>query len=183
MRKLVCLLSLAVFTLLSASCRSDKEAVSANAVLGKKVFVELTGSNGEKVGNAELTQLSKGVKIHIEASGLVPGKHGFHIHEAGQCTPPDFLTAGGDFNPKGKKHGPSRPKGGHAGDLPNLFVGTEGKVTAEFVADHVTLQEGRPESLLKPGGTSLVIHADPDDLQTDPEGNAGARVACGKIGG
>lgn len=183
MKKLAILLVLAMFACFSASCRSGKEAVSANAAAGKKLFVQLTGSNGEKIGKAELTQLPKGVHIHIEASGLIPGKHGFHIHENGQCTPPYFHNAGGHFNPRGKKHGLNRPKGGHAGDLPNLFVGTEGKVTADVVAENVTLQEGKPESLLKPGGTSLVIHADPDDQLTDPDGHAGARVACGRIGG
>lgn len=171
----------AVLALTCASCESGDGAVKANASVGSKRTAELIGAGGEKVGRAELTQMSKGVHIRVEASNLVPGKHGFHIHENGTCEPPDFKTAGGHFNPGNKKHGFENEKGAHAGDLPNLFVGTEGTVTAEMVAKHVTLEEGKPHSLMKPGGTSLVIHAGPDDYKTDPAGNSGNRVACGKI--
>jgi superoxide dismutase, Cu-Zn family len=112
---------------------------------------------------------------------LVPGKHGLHIHEAAICEGPDFKTAGAHFNPTNKKHGFENTKGPHAGDLPNLSVSTEGTVTADMVAKNVTLEEGKPNSLLKPGGTSLIIHSGPDDYHTDPAGNSGSRVACGKI--
>lgn len=182
MRKLM-LLSAAVILVFSftAACRSKEASVKVNSLIGTKLNADLIDKNGMKIGRAELTQLSKGVQIHVEASGLVPGKHGFHIHENGVCEPPDFQTAGGHFNPTGKKHGFENPKGPHAGDLPNLFVGTEGRVTADMIAKNVTLQQGRPNSLVKPGGTSLVIHARADDYQTDPAGNSGARVACGVI--
>jgi Cu-Zn family superoxide dismutase len=162
------------------SCRQD-DAVVANAVLGTKRTVELIGQNGQSIGHAELTQMSRGVHIRVEASNLVPGKHGFHIHETGGCEPPDFKSAGAHFNPMNKQHGFDNPNGPHAGDLPNLSVGTDGTVTAEMVARNVTLEEGRPNSLLRPGGTSLVIHASADDYKTDPAGNSGDRVACGKI--
>ncbi|MNN93044.1 Superoxide dismutase-like protein YojM precursor [compost metagenome] len=80
-----------------------------------------------------------------------------------------------------KQHGFDNPNGPHAGDLPNLFVGTDGTVTAEMVAKYVTLAEGHPNSLIRPGGTSLVIHENADDYKTDPSGNSGGRIACGRI--
>ena len=36
-------------------------------------------------------------------------------------------------------------------------------------------------SLFDADGSSIVIHADPDDHVTDPTGNSGARIACGTI--
>jgi Cu-Zn family superoxide dismutase len=141
---------------------------------------ELKNAKGEAVGNATLTEGPGGVKIAIQASKLPPGPHGFHIHAVGKCDPPDFTSAGGHFNPHGKKHGLKSPEGPHAGDLPNLVVGADGAAKAEVVAAQVTLKEGK-NSLFQPGGTALVIHANPDDEKTDPTGNAGGRIACGVI--
>ncbi|WP_438444651.1 superoxide dismutase family protein [Gorillibacterium sp. sgz5001074] len=171
----------AVLVLTGTACQAKEDAVNASAAVGAKRIVELAGPNGEKIGKAELTQMSKGVHIHVEASNLVPGKHGFHIHETGLCEGPDFKSAGGHYNPTNKKHGFENPKGPHSGDLPNLSVSTDGTVTADMVAKYVTLEEGKPGSLLKPSGTSLIIHAGPDDYKTDPAGNSGGRVACGRI--
>lgn len=142
--------------------------------------VELYNSQGEQVGNATLTEGLEGVKISLEVFRLTPGLHGFHIHTAGKCNPPDFMSAGGHFNPHGKKHGLKNPEGPHAGDLPNLVIGPDGVAKVEVMASQATLGEGR-HSLFHPGGTALVIHANPDDEMTDPAGNAGARIACGVI--
>ena len=64
--------------------------------------------------------------------------------------------------------------------MPNLVVKPNGtaKLTVENSA--VTLGEGS-NSVFTNGGTALVIHAKPDDLMTDPSGNAGDRIACGVI--
>ena len=72
------------------------------------------------------------------------------------------------------------PDGPHAGDFPNLKVGADGTGSLDTIDKLVTLKEG-PSSLIRPGGTSLIIHADPDDEKTDPAGNSGARVTCGVI--
>jgi Cu-Zn family superoxide dismutase len=140
----------------------------------------LKNSQGEKVGEAKLTETPKGVKIELKAENLPPGGHAFHIHEKGVCTPPDFADAGGHFNPFGKEHGLENPKGPHAGDLPNITVGPDGKVSFETVATLVTLKPGK-NSLFQPGATSLMIHAHADDMMSDPAGNAGPRIACGVI--
>ncbi len=141
---------------------------------------ELKDAQGQPVGNATFTQTPAGVEIAVTVTHLPPGTHGIHIHAVGQCEPPDFKSAGPHFNPTNKKHGLKNPEGHHAGDLRNLVVSDDGTGTYHAVDADVTLAPG-PNSLLSPTGTSLVIHAAPDDDVTDPSGNSGARIACGVI--
>ncbi|MBI4971668.1 MAG: superoxide dismutase family protein [Candidatus Omnitrophica bacterium] len=156
-------------------------AYAQMAISSATAKAEIKNTKGEVVGNAAFTELPDGVNVEIQVSGLTPGKHGIHIHEFGKCEGPDFKSAGGHFNPMHKMHGLENPEGHHAGDLPNLEVGVDGTAKTKFVTHDFTLSPG-PASLLKAGGTSLVIHAGPDDEKTDPSGNSGARVACGIIG-
>lgn len=155
------------------------------AVMAKEskdaVQVQLIDLQGNPIGQAKLTQVSEGVRIQLESEHLTPGKHGFHVHENGKCEAPDFKSAGGHFNPQGQKHGMAHSQGSHAGDLPNLEVNPEGKVQFEYVAKQLTLEPNQSNSLLKSGGTALVIHEKADDNVTEPAGNAGARIACGVI--
>jgi Cu-Zn family superoxide dismutase len=151
--------------------------VSAAGPSGKAV---LKDAQGKDVGTATFTPAEGGVKIHVQVANLPPGKHGMHVHAAAKCESPDFKTAGGHFNPSAKKHGLHNPEGAHAGDVPNLTVGKDGKGKATVTAKGATLGEGEG-SLFGPDGTALVIHADPDDEKTDPAGNSGARIACGVI--
>jgi Cu-Zn family superoxide dismutase len=141
----------------------------------------LVNPQGQKVGEATLTETAQGVKISLKVENLPPGVHAFHIHEKGLCTAPDFASAAGHFNPFGKHHGLKNPQGPHAGDLPSVTVGPDGRGALETVASQVTLKPGEKNSLFQEGGTSLVIHANPDDDMTDPAGNAGPRIACGPI--
>ena len=147
---------------------------------GMKAKADIIDTAGKSIGKATLVEQKEGVMIKLKVSGLPPGKHGYHIHETGNCATPDFKSAGGHFNPFQKHHGMENPLGKHAGDLPNLEVKQDGRAKATFVATDTTLKEG-PGSLLKEGGTAIVIHADPDDNKSDPAGNAGARIACGVI--
>ena len=141
----------------------------------------LINAEGEPVAWATLLEVpGQGVRIQLKASNLSPGRHAFHIHEFGKAEPPDFKSAGGHFNPQNKQHGHQNPAGAHAGDLPNLLIGKDGKGRLDTVVPGVTLGDG-DTSLFRTGGTSLVIHASEDDQKTDPSGNAGARVACGVI--
>jgi superoxide dismutase, Cu-Zn family len=141
---------------------------------------QLKDAQAKVVGTATLSEVPGGVRVTLRVNGLKPGEHGFHVHAVGKCEPPDFMSAGGHFNPYGKRHGLANPAGPHAGDFPNLEVGADGTGSLDTIDSLVTLKEGA-NSLIQPGGTSLIIHADPDDEKTDPAGNSGARVACGGL--
>ena len=109
----------------------------------------------------------------MKVDGLTPGQHGIHIHNTGQCSP-TFAAAGAHHNPTGEFHG------SHGGDLPNLDVNIAGRGSLNATIDHATLSAGLL-GVFDANGTALIIHADPDDLITDPTGNSGARIACGVI--
>ncbi|WLR50407.1 superoxide dismutase family protein [Bacillus tianshenii] len=142
--------------------------------------VELFNTDGDSAGTAKLQEKADGVKIELDVSGLESGWHGFHIHEEGTCEGPDFKSAGAHYNPEDMEHGLLNPKGPHAGDLPNVEANEDGEVKVDVMAPNVTLKEGK-NSLLKEGGTALVIHENADDGMTQPAGDGGKRVLCGEI--
>jgi superoxide dismutase, Cu-Zn family len=136
-------------------------------------------AKGTTVGLATFTEEAGGlVRINVNVRGLTPGLHSIHIHNTGNCTGPSFNSAGGHYNPLGKEHGLNNPKGPHAGDLPNLEVGADGMGHMNFTTDRVTVSPG-PTMLFTANGTSLVIHAGPEDQLTNPAGNSGVRIVCG----
>jgi len=141
--------------------------------------VELKDTNGQSVGTAHLMQ--DGDAVHVTGSfrNLPPGAHGIHFHAVGTCEP-DFAAAGGHYNPEGKQHGLENPAGAHAGDLPNLMINDDGTGSYDHKTMMVTLGSG-PTTLYDADGTSIIIHAGPDDYKTDPAGNSGARIACGVV--
>lgn len=146
----------------------------------QSVTVQMKSPEGKTIGTAILTGLTNGVKIRLDVKGLSPGEHALHFHETGSCQGPKFDSAGGHFSPQKNKHGFDEAGGPHIGDMPNLIVGADGRAQAEVINISVTL--GKSESsLLKAGGTALVIHEKGDDYKSQPAGNAGARVACGEI--
>ena len=171
MRRLV-LVGVAVLLCACASTMAEKEPLSAGAALKDK--------DGKDVGTATLIETTDGVRIAVTGYRLPPGTHGLHLHAVGTCTPPDFTSAGGHFNPGNKQHGRLNPAGAHAGDLMNLDVAASGEGGIDVTSKAVTLSPG-PMSLLGEKGTSIVIHAAADDEKTDPTGNSGARIACGVI--
>lgn len=145
-----------------------------------RATAELRDAQGQSVGTATLEEREGGVRIDVNVSGLPPGTHAFHIHETGECTPPEFTSAGGHFNPTNAQHGLENPRGPHAGDMENFEVGDDGTARISTDNDRVTLAAGT-NSLLDADGSALVIHASADDNVSDPAGNAGARIACGMI--
>lgn len=151
-------------------------ALTAAAKPGATATV--SGPDGAAHGIVTATETTKGLEVVYKATGLTPGLHGVHIHTAGKCEAPGFTTAGGHWNPTGKMHGSMNPQGPHAGDLPNLKVGADGRGVVRFLVPGGTIATGE-EALLDADGAAFVVHAGEDDLKTDPAGNSGGRIACG----
>jgi Cu-Zn family superoxide dismutase len=140
----------------------------------------LRDAQGTTIGTATLSATKGGVKVIVSVSSATPGKHGLHVHAVGKCEGPDFKSAGDHFNPAVKEHGLENPQGAHMGDMPNLVVDASGVGHVEFLLHGASLKAG-PDSLFGEAGTALVLHGAPDDMKSDPAGNAGARVACGVV--
>jgi Cu-Zn family superoxide dismutase len=155
-------------------------AVTPGVASAQSAKAALKDGNGKDVGSAELTQTPAGVLVRLSVKDLPPGEHAFHVHGVGKCEPP-FTSAGGHFNPGGKKHGMMAAEGHHAGDMPNLHIPASGALTIEVVNSAITLDKGKPNSVFHPDGTAFIIHAGKDDYKTDPTGDAGGRIACGII--
>ena len=140
----------------------------------------LLKADGTEAGRAKLVDRKDGVHVTVDVSGVQPGTHGLHLHTTGQCTPPDFASAGGHWNPTQRAHGHEAPQGAHLGDLPNIEVGPDGRGSAQALISGATLKPGAL-SVHDADGTAIVLHAGPDDYVSDPAGNSGARVACGVV--
>lgn len=162
---------LATFALLG--CQSVRQAE------GPRASAQLQPTTGNSTtGSATFTQVGDKVRVVANLSGLTPGQeHAFHIHEAGDCSSGDGMSAKGHFNPYGKPHGNPATAERHAGDLPALKADASGNATLDTALDVMTVKPG-PASIV---GRGLIVHASPDDYKTQPTGNAGARVACGVI--
>lgn len=169
-----------------------QEASPAASPLAGAIDVPLVDVDGQEVGQATLTEAAdESVAVEVSAEGLAPGEHGLHVHEVGICDPAGdepFSSAGDHYNPTGATHGGSPmmemtdaaatpgAATGHAGDLGNIVVDDAGTAQLQITTDRFRFAE-----LSDADGSALVIHADPDDLQTDPAGNSGGRIVCGVI--
>jgi Cu-Zn family superoxide dismutase len=157
--------SLLLTTLLLGACATTQapgagakvEARSASTVSGNVTFSDLGGS----------------VQVDAQFVGLTPGEHGFHVHEAGDCSAADASSAKGHYNPTGQRHGHHESKARHGGDMPNLTANAQGEARLSAELKGLTVSE-----LI---GRSVVVHADPDDYMSQPAGNSGKRVGCGVI--
>jgi superoxide dismutase, Cu-Zn family len=136
---------------------------------------------GRTVASAEFRQGAREVLISMVWTDppRLTGAHGVQIHAVGQCSAPDFTTSGGIFNPTKKQHG-SVAGGPEVGYLPNLRF-TLGLSRYQASARGALVLSGSTNSLLGGSGTSLIITENPDDGVSQPDGNGGARVACGVI--
>jgi Cu-Zn family superoxide dismutase len=144
---------------------------------GPVAIAEIAGPEGSAVKGV-VTFRASGSSVHIEArvTGLSVGSHGFHVHEKGDCGG-DFSGAGPHFNPAGHAHAGPDAAEAHAGDLGNLLAAADGNAQITMRSRRFTLDDG-PNGII---GKSVIVHAEQDDLATQPTGNSGARIACGVI--
>jgi superoxide dismutase, Cu-Zn family len=153
-------------------CQAPSQPEIKNAIC---VLHPTAGNNAN--GTVSFTKSDSGVVIVVNMAGLSPGKHGFHVHEYGDCSRPDGTSAGGHFNPENEKHGGPTDLHRHVGDLGNIEAESTGRVRERWV-DPVIKLNG-PHSII---GRAIVVHEGEDDLTTQPTGAAGSRIACGVIG-
>jgi Cu-Zn family superoxide dismutase len=167
-------------SILSSGAAIGCKTVAASGV--RTASATITDAGGREVGTVRFTDLGAvGVLVTGTFSNLPAGQHGIHFHATGRCDAAGaFASAGGHFNPASRKHGLSNPDGPHAGDLPNLEIGTDMTGTYRTTTTRISLGNDA-QSLLDADGSAVVIHAASDDQRTDPAGNSGARVACGVI--
>ena len=165
------ILAAVTVVLLAACATAPVEPLRATA--------QLQPTKGNKTfGEATFEQVGDKVHVVVYVQGLKPGQeHGLHIHEIGDCSSGDGMSTKGHFNPFGKPHSHHGTPERHAGDLPPLKAGKNGRAKVDVMLDVITIAAG-PASVV---GRGLIVHADPDDFKTQPTGNAGARIACGVI--
>jgi superoxide dismutase, Cu-Zn family len=142
----------------------------------KAIAVLHSASGSQVTGTVTFTKMGDTVQVVADVTGLTPGKHGFHIHEFGDCSAADASSAGSHFNPMKKPHGAPDSAERHAGDLGNLEADSTGKAHLEL-KDNMLKLSGENSIL----GRGLIVHEKVDDW-SQPTGNAGGRLACGVIG-
>ena len=158
------------------SADAKESAAVASAQIRPAQAASTQPSWGKPTGIVKFTQ--RGDKVHVkgEINGLSPGKHGFHIHDKGDLSAPDLSSAGPHFNPEGHKHGGPKDMSRHAGDLGNITADDSGKATIDLTVSGISI--GGKNDIV---GKSLIVHANADDLKSDPSGNAGGRAGGGVI--
>lgn len=184
---------------LAVSCAHRKGCCGDKAKAGKEMCKEGSkcshkgmadaGASGPQEAQAELKPLAKSkvsgttkfstlgsdVVVAVQLKGLkAKKKHGFHIHEVGNCSAADGSSAGGHFNPGSHAHGAPDSHDHHAGDMGNLEADAKGMAQGEMKISGVTLAQIV--------GRSVVVHASEDNFTAQPSGDAGDRIACGVIG-
>lgn len=155
------------------------QSPAANAV-GEVATVKVKLADGKDAGTITMMEATAGVLIKFDLYGLPPGPHAIHVHDNGTCEG-DLSSAGGIYNPLGAKHGFLHDEGPMSGDLPNVHIAPDGKGVAEVLSPFLTLSKEAEETLFDSDGSSIVIFEKADDYESEPEGGAGARIACGVI--
>ncbi len=159
----------------ASQTKSDSENTNTAETMNATCNLIAIGNSGVE-GTIEFVQNGDNIKITGEVRGLQPGKHGFHVHEKGDLSDTQTgKSAGGHFNPTDQPHGKPSDEQRHVGDLGNIEAGENGVAKIEMTDDVITLSG--PNSII---GRSLMIH-DGEDQFTQPTGDAGGRVAFGKI--
>ena len=148
-----------------------EEALVGVAVLTPRADTDVAGT-------VTFTQTGEGVVFVANISGVAPGLHGIHLHEKGDCSAGDFTSTGGHFNPTGDPHGGPNDSIRHAGDFGNITVGEDGSGHLELLTDMLSVDPDAETTVI---GRAVILHEGEDDLESQPTGAAGARLACGTV--
>ncbi len=175
---IICMIILSLTGTTNAQQTGVKHPIKINMPVIKKAVAVITPTKGNNVhGIVTFTKTENGIKVVADLEGLTPGAHGFHIHEYGDCSAANGSSAGGHFNPDSVKHAGPLDVPRHVGDMGNITADKNGKAHIELV-DNLIAFQGTHNII----GHAVVVHANADDLKSQPSGNAGPRVACGVIG-
>ncbi len=169
-----------VFALATACIfvNAEDNTITAEKKRGPRAEADIEGRSGSNLsGRATFTEVEGGVLVEITVHHAPPGWHAVHVHETGDCSAPDASSAGSHFNPTGKAHGSPDAMDHHAGDLGNMWVDAQGEGRHARLMPELTVRDG-PSSVRQ---RALIVHEKPDDLATQPTGNAGGRLGCGVI--
>ena len=177
-------ISAAALVILVASCSEagpdqateEQPPEAATDILGTAA---LANAEGVSLGEVTLEKTGDMLSLSIQLTGLEPGTKAFHLHTTGLCEAPDFTSAGGHLNPFDKTHGSQSEGGMHLGDFPNIEIAEDGSVVETYALDGSAGE--LTDLIFDEDGTAVMIHAGPDDYETDPAGAAGPRIACGVL--
>ncbi|SMO66568.1 superoxide dismutase family protein [Fodinibius sediminis] len=151
-----------------------EETMSNAPEFSKTVAVIHPTEGNEASGTVTFTKTADGVQVQAEVTGLAEGKHGFHIHQYGDCTAADGTSAGGHFNPASNDHAGPTAESRHMGDMGNIEADADGNATIDYVDSTIDINQ-----II---GRGIIIHGGEDDLESQPTGAAGPRMGCGVIG-
>ena len=187
---LILVLGLVVFT---GACGSKQEAsapdpapapapapevVEEVVALATAVAVLQPRADSEVSGMVAFVETSDGVEVVADIARVAPGMHGLHLHEFGDCSSDDFKSTGGHFNPTDAPHGAPTDEMRHAGDFGNIDVGADGSGHLELLTDMLTVEPSAETTVI---GRAVILHEGEDDLESQPTGAAGARLAFGIV--
>lgn len=152
------------------------------AQAGATASAKFIDAAGHPAGQASLKAAPHGVLIEIAVKGLSPGPHAVLVHAKGTCDPAAaFASAGPVFDFElPRPHGYFARGGPKPGDLPVQFAGPDGSLHATIYTTAFALGDGK-RTIFDADGAALIVHAASDDYVTQPDGRAGARIACGTI--
>lgn len=144
-------------------------------------IIEAKSGNKTVKGEVHFKYQNETLSLHAKIAGLKPNSlHGFHIHEIGDCSKDDATSAGGHFSPNpSNKHGGHSDPDRHAGDMGNIKSDKSGHAEINVILPGLNLSS--TDKMYSALGRAVIVHADPDDMITQPTGNSGARIGCGVI--
>ena len=171
------LITLVFLSLTAITARAQVPEEKSAAPLKAVALLHPTEGNNVS-GTVTFTEVADGVQVNAEISGLTPGKHGFHVHEFGDCSASDASSAGAHFNPTNQPHAGPDANARHVGDMGNIEADASGVAKLDYLDHNISLANDE-QSII---GRSVVVHAKADDLKSQPAGDSGSRVACGVIG-